>query len=795
MKENSMRKLFVLFLKSIGKKVRTMDEMVLKVQEWVNTTYRGRYGFDLAPTNGQTGWSTMYSLTRALQIELGISQPVNNFGDGTASAYKQWGEMSLGNVPTDEKGRNIVKILQGAMYCKGYSPGGFTGTFGEGTRDAVIKLQTDAGLPIRDGKVYAYIFKAFLTMDAYVLTSGGDSRIRDMQRNLNYNYYKTAGVQPADGHYQRNTNKALIYGLQTEIGIAPSSQTGSIGPATTAGLPTLNLGSSGNFVKLFQYALYVNNFDPGAFDGQYGSGVKSIVAKFQQFVGLTADGIAGKQTWLSALVSTGDPNRKGTACDCVTTITPSKAQALKNAGYQTIGRYLTNASPMKIDKKIKPGELETIFNAGLTVFPIYQTTGAEAEYFYKEQGKLDAQRAVEAAQGYGFKRGTTIYFSVDFDAYETDITNNILPHFQGINEQMNYLDNYYKIGIYGPRNVCIQVSKNGWASTSFVSGMSTGFSANLGYPLPDNWAFDQISTISVNAADGKIEIDNNIKSGKDNGATSVELSEDVNSGFFKQLGEIQLLALQYANGDVAYANKLTTNYYRRVRYESEIWTLTSGEFNKDFEEFVHNSVGQNSFIYINDPVTRLTIDTPHMLATISALLYANLPLVGTTQQDLAGWGGDLFTVSIDVYNHRNEATYTGDINEKTYKAAYEYIGTKTLDGNFTYEDFAGDVDAVNIASMLLADSTKPILSAVQEYYESQVFTRYSRFIVNKFNGNTDTMRKNAEDIMVSENPDIKSARQALRGSMGMSAPYYTTSEGIIMGNAFADKIIDLSSIE
>ncbi|PHE78320.1 hypothetical protein COF80_32530, partial [Bacillus toyonensis] len=68
-----------------------------------------------------------------------------------------------------------------------------------------------------------------------------------------------------DGHYQRGTNKALVYGLQTEMGIAAGSQTGSIGPATKNGLPILKVGSSGRFVTLFQYALYFNGHDSGSF--------------------------------------------------------------------------------------------------------------------------------------------------------------------------------------------------------------------------------------------------------------------------------------------------------------------------------------------------------------------------------------------------------------------------------------------------------------------------------------------------------------------------------------------------
>jgi len=499
-----------------------MDQMVLQVQQWVNAVYGGRSGFVPAPETGNTGWSTMYSLTRALQLELGLTSTADNFGPGTEAAYKTWGEMELGKVPTNQKGQNIVKILQGAMYCKGYNPGGFTGTFGEGTKAAVIKLQTDAGLPIRDGKVYAYVFKAFLTMDAYVLTPGGDPRIREMQRDLNYKYFTNSGVQPADGHYQRGTNRALIYGIQTEEGIASGSQTGSVGPTTISLLPTLSVGSTKtNFVKLLQYALYVNNFDPGDFDGQFDATVKDAVTNFQRFVMLTADGIVGKQTWLSALVSTGDPNRKGTACDCITEVTPERAQTLKNAGYKTVGRYLTNASATGLNKKIQPGELENIFAAGLTVFPIYQTYGGEASYFNRRQGAADATAAYIAAEKYGFKEGTTIYFAVDFDVLGDQITNNILPHFAAIKTEFSSMGGKFKVGIYGPRAVGIRAHEAGYAEYTFVSGMSTGFSGNLGYPLPPNWSFDQISTITVGTGVGAIQIDNNINSGRDSGQSSV----------------------------------------------------------------------------------------------------------------------------------------------------------------------------------------------------------------------------------------------------------------------------------
>jgi peptidoglycan hydrolase-like protein with peptidoglycan-binding domain len=86
---------------------------------------------------------------------------------------------------------------------------------------------------------------------------------------------------------------------------------------------------------------------------------------------------------------------------------------------------------------------------------------------------------------------------------------------------MDYYGNPYRIGVYGARNVCTRLFTEGLTTTSFVSDMSTGFSGNLGFPMPRNWAYDQIATITVGSGSGAIQIDNNIYSGRDTGVSRV----------------------------------------------------------------------------------------------------------------------------------------------------------------------------------------------------------------------------------------------------------------------------------
>lgn len=490
--------------------------MVLKVQEWLNTTYSGKTGYTVISEDGITGTTTVKALTIALQIEIGIALPDGVFGPTTSALCPT---LSIDSDSNDPLVYRQIKILQGSLYCKGYSPGGFDGVFGPGNKNAISKFQADAGLTNLTGIANPMVMKALLSMDAYVNLK--DPKLRTIQQSLNRSYSNTIGLIPCDGIYSKTTNKAMITAIQIEQG--NPSQDGVWGSNTMSLLPTLSQGSTKtNFVRLLQYALYVNGFDPNGFDGIFGNGVKQVVTNFQAFCKLTADGIVGKQTWASLMVSSGDSNRKGTACDCVTTITPVLAQTLISNGYTTVGRYIVGDW-----KKIKNGELETIFNAGLTIFPIYQSSGNGVSYFSPQQGSKDAISALIAANSYGFPNGTTIYFAVDFDAVDGQVTSNIIPYFQALHSKMNALGSKYRIGIYGPRNVCSRVAAAGYSISSFVSDMSTGFQGNIGFPLPSDWAFDQIKTITIGSGSAAIEIDNNIMSGRNPGVSFVVTPEEL----------------------------------------------------------------------------------------------------------------------------------------------------------------------------------------------------------------------------------------------------------------------------
>lgn len=59
----------------------------------------------------------------------------------------------------------------------------------------------------------------------------------------------------------------------------------------------LKKGSTGANVKYLQYGLKIMCCNPGAIDGNFGTGTYNAVVKYQKSKGLTADGVVGDGTW------------------------------------------------------------------------------------------------------------------------------------------------------------------------------------------------------------------------------------------------------------------------------------------------------------------------------------------------------------------------------------------------------------------------------------------------------------------------------------------------------------------
>ena len=502
----------------------TYDIRKLDAQIFLHKFYQSTCEID-----AKAGTVLCMELVKALQkILLNISTDDEGYG--------YFGEKTLAACPTMQTGmatiernKKLVTLFCHAMFCKGYSTTAIYDSFNANVANGVKKIQADMGMP-QTGVVTPLLMKAVFNTDSYVLSSKGDARIREIQQAMNNGYSEYSGINPCDGIYSRATNKALIYAIQKEEGISVENSAPSFGQTTFSLFPTLPFtGDSketgkneANITKILQYALYVNAMYAGDFDGAYSATVSEAVQKFQTFMAYPGNTTtyADARVMKGLLASCGDTSRLCTALDTATILTKPVLTNLKNMGIKYVGRYLTGMvktqEGKRVSKKITRSEAESILAAGLNIIPIYQDGGQLISYFTAKRGYADAKAAILAASELGIPNGATIYFAVDCDPLETQIHSSIVPYFTMINNAFNE-DRKYQVGIYGTRNTCAYVSENGLAVFSYVADMSTAFSGNLGYKMPENWAFDQFGSTKVNG----VEFDKVGFSGKDMGVSQL----------------------------------------------------------------------------------------------------------------------------------------------------------------------------------------------------------------------------------------------------------------------------------
>ncbi len=730
--------------------VEVVDQMVLKAQQWVNATYRSVPGYNVCAEDGSTGWSTIYSLLRALQHELGIVSLSDNFGTTTWSLLSAYGKVGISS-----SNMNMRIIAEAAMYCKGYSGGVIDGAFDLPTQNGLFSLTSDMGLDPQNvvTDVTPKVFRGLLTMDAYVQTSGGGPAIRTCQQWLNRAYLDRGQyfIGPCDGHFSRAMQGALVLSIQYQLGLTDSQVTGSIGPTTRTGLQTAAFVSTTSgtaaWIRLFQTAVagngYANSW--GDSGGSYTASLASTVRAFQEFCKLPQSGAGDYQTWMSLLVSTGDPSRNGTACDCALPLNSTSIVTAKNLGYRIVGRYITGGT----NKILTSSEIALIFDNGMSFFPIYQEYGDSAMYFSYDQGLTAGQEAFATAARLGIPDGTVVYFSVDFDALDSEITSYVIPHFRGVADAAAAAARQYAVGVYGCRNTCTRVSLAGLATRSFVSGMSTGYSGNLGFPLPDNWAFDQIRNFTSNG----LELDNDIASDRDPGVNSVTRPRDPNDGFYTYLIWLEARALQWRQqGNITYSqaelvgqwlrllNSVNNKVYLKVIHISD---QIFGSYDAGFIDFVQGYAGRPDELPLRDPALLWDSDNAHFGASFGAIQFSGFPSVPTLagQPDFGTWGGDLLSILGQVHQ---EGISAGD----AYAFAAARIGTTADDSFYNRSDYIADVDAIVIGRACRADPSLLLSDLFKSYYSGTATARarFQAFLNIRFGGDAATLRSCAESM-------------------------------------------------
>lgn len=122
--------------------------------------------------------------------------------------------------------------------------------------------------------------------------------VKEVQIWVNKEY--TFADIATDGIYGKNTKKALVKALQTELNQNYKKNLivdGDFGAKTKSAIKTLTKGSKNDVVKVLQCLLVCNGYSSAYVDGDYGNGTFEAVKSYQNKNKLTADGKAGKNTF------------------------------------------------------------------------------------------------------------------------------------------------------------------------------------------------------------------------------------------------------------------------------------------------------------------------------------------------------------------------------------------------------------------------------------------------------------------------------------------------------------------
>lgn len=766
------------------------DQMVLATQQWLNKTYRSKTGFGSVPETGRTGWDTINALIRALQIELGITATANNFGYGTQAKFKRkWPNGIAKNSDT----HNVHGIIQGALWCKGYPAeyGGITTKFSDSVAKSISQLKGDIGFAKADSTVDLELMMALLSMKQFRLLSdyGGKASIRSVQKTVNLRYKAYTGIVPTDGLYGREMNTALIQVLQAIEGFTPGQATGNFGNGTRSRLQTIS-GGSGEWVWLASVALICNGYLETP-TRNWSSSLSGALVRFQNDYALPATGVADPTTWMSLLTSKGDPNRACVACDTRFEITDELAGYLKADGYQIVGRYLSEPGQEGLSEKdyfkaLRTGELQRIVDHGLQYFPIFQEYSTELRHFTSETGKRHAAEAGRAASRLGIP-ATVIYFAVDYDATDPEVTSNILPYFRAVAAALTA---EYRVGIYASRNICQRVIEAGYAVSAFVSDMSTGFSGNLGFPLPDKWNYDQFHEIRGYAK--RWDIDRVAYSGRI-GAVSCVKASSVNpeppvsyqappipnlenvkqiSRILPFIRRLENAYMDYRNGfipnhEVAYfpdtvadgvLKYLAGDYLKNWKFSISASTSFDARFSRyliskdpSTAERLDEFIGSNRASF-TDPNKRGKNDLAHLAYTLFCYLNTSL-----SPDHWTGWAGDLATGMSDLHQYMQS---NPDLNlsmtanaligsDPEYPAPYfleHKINTSNVGVRCNFTDICDDADAIILASLLKKrdkNGIRSVSETLDNYYaDIEATSRYGAYSLDGLDySSVETLKK------------------------------------------------------
>jgi hypothetical protein len=154
----------------------------------------------------------------------------------------------------------------------------------------------------------------------------------------------------------------------------------------------------------------------------------------------------------------------------------ASAKCLADAGFKYVARYYRPAA--SIFSSLTQDEARSLNDAGIKIIAIYE--GSNSRDVFSESSGIDigSSTFTYARTKVQQPGGTAIFFAVDFDASDQDITDRVIPFFRGLksaNEAKAAPGSRYRIGVYGSGLVIQRLQSAGLIDVSWLAG-SMGWS-------------------------------------------------------------------------------------------------------------------------------------------------------------------------------------------------------------------------------------------------------------------------------------------------------------------------------
>lgn len=159
--------------------------------------------------------------------------------------------------------------------------------------------------------------------------------------------------------------------------------------------------------------------------------------------------------------------------------TESSIPCLSTQGVQTVLRYYNHSNSRAFPRKrLELAEAQALSAHGMRIAVVFQQRQNRVADFDELKGVAAGRRAYRYAQdSIGQPAGSGIYFSVDFDASNSQVTNNVAPFFEGVKrafDEESRGNPEYRVGAYGSGLVCGALTTRGLIELTWLA-MSRGF--------------------------------------------------------------------------------------------------------------------------------------------------------------------------------------------------------------------------------------------------------------------------------------------------------------------------------